>query len=246
MTTYTFDLTELDVQVQLGTDPAFATYVPNPIGATNAEATMTGAEHGQSTVLKSFFRWKTDSVDLDDVAGNMESEDIEFDVSGGAASWPLIAVSTANVTAATSIDLSGDQTIDHDMVRHIAFKVTGGHRGADVFKNEVPLRDAVTALDATVKANVVLKLTTANIKLIGSRLLAQMLATDANGSDTARRQAVQAKIADRGANVFDWMTLPFLTDDKMAFVVRYSPKTDKPLESGTITERSYKVTLTLA
>lgn len=209
----------------------------------NADLDGTAA---QTVELKGSFHFKLDAKDAAD--GNVDSPDVTYSYT--AAKWPELAIGSSTVSLNEMQKVGDDGTADTaptlaaDMVRKIAFDITGGYSASDIFTNEKSLRDHINARDSNVRTAIETILSTqSNINTIGKHLMEKFL------NDTTRREELFAEIAAKNASASNTgegvvCDFPLKAADVLVFSVGYTPiKTN--LGGGALEKRTYKIALTL-
>ena len=259
-TGYTFELLGFDISHDLTVDPSFAQAVAQAagVGAVDAVVDMDVS----ATDFNGMFQIKLDSSDILDASAS----DIFYGVSADYAypdlSYSAGTVSTGNMNSTTGYN----QILEYDLVRHLAFRVTGGYAAADIFSNEVALIIDVASRDAEFNTSfqtILDGLETAGFKTINditnasnSELIAavNLLTVTLNdngqygtGSDYARRTTLLSDIATAGASETGEIQVPlkFVAGDQLIMRLNYEPNSSTPIGANTITDRSYKVVITL-
>lgn len=165
---YVFELGELDVSQAIATDPSFADLVEDISGLPGVDAV---AQMDVSLVqFQGLFGIRIDSKDIDDVSEN----DVLFRVNqpqdqthndcsdsflvgsffDGSTNVPFSDADLKSGHINANNDLSNNQKIKHDFVRHLAKQITGGYSSSDIFTNESTLRNAVVATDSQLNATI--------------------------------------------------------------------------------------------
>ena len=254
-TALTFELATMDVTASMTTSPSF---FAAPTATVSADAVanydFASAQSSEAAAIRALFQFKTDSDLLtDDALGT----DIEYQIAQAngankklatvgattgeapnfAASDALVVQGDAIVGYADGTTNAGTPSIEYDLVRHIAKEVTGVSTGVDIFDNEEDLRSNVVSIDSAVLTSIDAQLA-AQTDNVCDTILRQLLNT------TDRKNAVLAAIA--AANEGDFVTMPLIAGDKIAFKLTYTPVDDNSTKaSGSIATRSYKVVVTL-
>lgn len=168
---YVFELGELDVSQAIATDPSFGALVEDIVGLPSVDAV---AQMDVSLVqFQGLFGIRIDSNDIDDVSSsdvlfrvNQPQDQTHNNCSSGTGSFQVgsffdgsanVAFSGADLKSGhinANYDLSNNQKIKHDFVRHLAKQITGGYSSSDIFTNETALRNAVVATDSQLNATI--------------------------------------------------------------------------------------------
>tara|TARA_A100001015_G_scaffold317553_1_gene434846 strand:+ start:1528 stop:2469 length:942 start_codon:yes stop_codon:yes gene_type:complete len=271
--------TSIQPTITLTLDPSFETYqVPNIVGV-NAIADISINYH----YFEKLFLFKTDSVDATD----LRIDDVKYavdpvrwhaaygDRTSRATNAPL-DLSLANVQTASRVggtsfpDLSC--SLPTDMARHIAFKVTGGLAGTDIFSNEELMTENVS--DTSFTLNREIRKILDNSGNVGygqyglsgpdaSSIYAEFRDVVSIGHENLSREAlltflnnphnshegVKRIMAEMSGRTNDdsnvWMQVPLKAGDTMSFKVTYKPKSSIPLGNNSITDRSYQINVHL-
>lgn len=242
----TFNLETIAAEDTLTLSPTYPTVDDDTFSTTvNATADLTGTNQ-QTVDLKGSFHFKLDAKDA--VDGNVASPDVTYSYTADA--WPELAIGSASVTDGEIQKVADDGTADSapslaaDMVRKIAFDLTGGYSSSDIFTNEKSLRDHINERDTNVRAAIETILGDQdNINIIGRHLMEKFL------NDADRREELFAEIAAKNTDATNTgigvvCDFPLKKDDILVFSVAYTPiKTN--LGGGTLQKRTYKLQLTL-
>ena len=259
-TGYTFELLGFDISKQLQVDPSFAIAIAQAagLGAVDAIVDINIA----ASSFDGMFQIKLDSSDILDASAS----DIYYGVSADFA-YPDVSYSKGTVSTGNMNNTTGyNQTLEYDLVRHLAYSVTGGYAAADIFSNEVSLRNDVVSRDAEFNTSfqtVLDDLETAGFKTVdnitnasSSELIAavNLLTVTLNdngqygtGSNYARRTTLLEDISAAGASVTGEIQVPlkFVAGDQIVMRLNYQPQTETPIGANPISDRSYKVVATL-
>ena len=149
VTGYVFDLFQADIS--LAVDPSYAAaLLDGGNGFTDIQAVATFDL--SASMFNNLFFITVDSSDIDD----LEANDIIFSVDGTDYQYPFIDGGSNNIAFSNSTIQNGainnkyvDQSLKKDIVRHIAYSITGGYAVADIFSNEADLLADVVAQDAS-------------------------------------------------------------------------------------------------
>lgn len=254
-TGYTFELLGFDISKQLQVDPSFAIAIAQAAGLGVVDAIVDINVAASS--FDGMFQIKLDSSDILDASAS----DILYGVSADFA-YPDVSYSKGTVSTGNMNDTAGyNQTLEYDLVRHLAYSVTGGYAAADIFSNEVSLRNDVVSRDAEFNASfqtVLDDLETAGFKsvdnitnassseLIAAVNLLTVTLNDSTGS-YARRTTILEDISAAGASVTGEIQVPlkFVAGDQIVMRLNYQPQSETPIGANPISDRSYKVVATL-
>ena len=254
-TGYTFELLGFDISKQLQVDPSFAIAIAQAagLGAVDAIVDINVA----ASSFDGMFQIKLDSSDILDASAS----DILYGVSADF-SYPDVSYSKGTVSTGNMNNTAGyNQTLEYDLVRHLAYSVTGGYAAADIFSNEVSLRNDVVSRDAEFNTSfqtVLDDLETAGFKTVDNitnasspELIAavNLLTVTLNDSTSsyARRTTILEDISAAGASVTGEIQVPlkFVAGDQIVMRLNYQPQSETPIGANPITDRSYKVVATL-
>jgi hypothetical protein len=242
----TFNLETIAAEDTLTLSPTYPTVDDDTFStAVNATADLTGSS-AQTVELKGSFHFKLDAKDAAD--GNVASPDVTYSYTAG--KWPELAIGSSTVTVGEMQKVGDDGTADTapslaaDMVRKIAFDITGGYSASDIFTNEKSLRDHINARDTNVRTAIETILGDQdNINTIGRHLMEKFL------NDATRREELFTEIAAKNtaaSNTGEGVVcdFPLKANDILVFSVAYTPiKTN--LGGGALQKRTYKLQLTL-
>jgi hypothetical protein len=207
-------------------------------------------------VMKSVFKYQTDSADVVDV----DASDLKYYVD--TAVWPTL--NPANAKVGTGIIGSGfdeaKKMVAHDFTRHLAKGLFGTHQGVDLFNNELDLLNnlrLICGADAagqtwyeikeTLKA--VNKTAVALTDVDGSGDKYTTNADDSNDNICRvllRQMASEAK--DRFQQIVDSdapQSLPFMENDVISFKLNINPAEgqNELTDVAELSDRSYKIKL---
>ena len=243
--------------VSINEDPSFHQFVDTVTGlaAVNAVAITTGTVSASS--FDGLFKIETDSDDLTDA----DATDIKFSFDG-TVGFPTVSFGASKVvTGAISGGDGTTQTIAHDFVRHIAYRITGGYSSADIFNNESTLVNAVNEADTSLNTSLTSRMSDLTfsdahatqttdltddqqrLRDIAKQILGLRLANDSD------RTTLLADLADNGNDGV--ASLKFAKGDAIAVRVNYKPNNDNSSQDlgmggNTITDRSYKILIKLS
>lgn len=252
---YTFELLGFDASNSLTVDPSFAQAIAQAAGLGAVDAIVD--IDVSATDFDGMFQIKLDSSDILDASAS----DIYYGVSADF-SYPDLSYSAGTVSTGNMNSTAGyNQTLEYDLVRHLAYRVTGGYAAADIFSNEAALRADVASRDASFNSSfqtVLDGLETAGFKTVdnitnssSSELIAavNLLTVTLNDSTSsyARRTTLLSDISSAGASVTGEIQVPlkFVAGDQLVLRLNYEPNSATPIGANTITDRSYKVVITL-
>ena len=210
-----------------------------------------------------FIKIFTDSTDLTDDPATDISFQLFPDVfctafTGGQAGDPNIAFSDADVKKGGINSTFNSQKIKEDVVRNIAFQITGGYAAADIFNNEAALvADVVNVDDGSNGVSDNLNTEVYN-QINDAAYTSQFKATNTSdrvhtavnnllainlGDTTGGR--LTSLMGDLSGNADGSSTnegiLRFTAGDMITMKVTYTPATAVPTNAGTIHPRSYRV-----
>lgn len=243
----TFNLETIAATDTLTLSPSYPAVADDIFSTTvNATATLTGTT-AQTTAIKGSFHFKLDTTD--NVDGSVAGDDVTYSYTAN--NWPELAIGAATVSV-TPIQNVGDDgtantapTVAADMVRKIAFDITGGYSSSDIFSNEKSLRDHVNDRDSNVQSAIETILGTAsNVNTIGRHIMEKFL------NDSTRRAELFTEIAAKNntattTGVGAVCDFPLKANDVLVFSVAYTPTKDANIGGGTLQQRTYKIQLTL-
>lgn len=252
---YTFELLGFDASNSLTVDPSFAQAIAQAAGLGAVDAIVDVSVAASS--FDGMFQIKLDSSDILDASAS----DIYYGVSADF-SYPDLSYSAGTVSTGNMNSTAGyNQTLEYDLVRHLAYRVTGGYAAADIFSNEAALRADVASRDGDFNTSfqtVLDGLETAGFKTVdnitnssSSELIAavNLLTVTLNDSTSsyARRTTLLSDISSAGASVTGEIQVPlkFVAGDQLVLRLNYEPNSATPIGANTITDRSYKVVITL-
>ena len=255
---YTFELLGFDISHDLTVDPSFAQAIAQVAGLA-ADAIV--EFDASATDFDGMFQIKLDSSDILDASAS----DILYGVSADY-TFPSLAYSSGTVGTGKMNSTAGyNQALEYDLVRHLAYSVTGGYAAADIFSNEADLRADVVSRDAEFNTSFqgvlsdlsatftdVASITAASDpELIAAvNLLTVTLNDDGQygtGSNYARRTTLLTDISAAGTSVTGQIQVPlkFAVGDKLVMKLNYEPNSRTPIGANSISDRSYKVVVTL-
>jgi len=248
-----------DIGTTLGLDPSFAATIEDQLATdASAVAVLTGIfsaatlNGNKSTDTPSFISIQTDSADLDGTAGT--DPDVSFVINTSIITNALTGAtfSGANVVAGNINTLLSNQEIKHDVVRHLAFQITGGYAAADIFDNETALVDSVATQDSDVETQISSSLASVS----GTKLFSDLQSADAafaraaknlyaaNVNDTTRLGAIYTDFeTDSYQNdTNNSANLRFNAGDVISMRINYVPFSRNPTgNNANIDDRSYRV-----
>ena len=242
---------ELDeVDVSLNIDPSYAEALAT-LGGLSADATATVDWTPTNSKL---FQYQFDSDDLVDASDT----DIKFKL--GQTAFTGLTVSSAKVVSGNINSGGGAQTLDHDLVRHLALKVTGGYASADIFSNEAALVSDVASQDSDVVTAIHTETASHNnfamlddtstdrVTRVATNYLRAILNNPTNDSaplNYSYKKRYDDLISDLSGNsgASNTAELELQSGDAVVVKVNFGPKSPDPLNAGVITNRSYKVML---
>lgn len=242
----TFNLESIAAEDTLTLSPTYPS-IDDDAFSTNVDATadLTGTA-AQTVELKGSFHFKLDAKDAAD--GNVASPDVTYSYTAN--KWPELTIGEAVVNVGEMQKVADDGTADTapsvaaDMVRKIAFDITGGYSASDIFTNEQSLRDHINARDANIRTAIETILTDQNnINTIGRHLMEKIL------NDAQRREDLFTEIASKNTTAANTgigvvCDFPLTAGDILVFSVAYTPiKTN--LGGGALQKRTYKLQLVL-
>lgn len=258
-----------DVGVQLTEDPSFSLAVVDQL-ETDVSAVALSSQTLSATTLNSggFVKIFTDSTDLTDEAATDISFQLFPDVfctafTGGQAGDPNIAFSDAEVKKGGINSSFNSQKIKEDVVRNIAFQITGGYAAADIFNNEADLvADVVNVDDGSndVSGNLNTEVyNQINVAAYTSQFKAtntsdrvhtavnNLLAINLGDTTDGRLNALMSDLSGNadGLSTNEGI-LRFKAGDMITMKVTYTPATATPTNAGTIDPRSYRVIFKVA
>jgi hypothetical protein len=267
---HVFEIASLDVSANHQLDPSFERIITQLQGLPDCSAAA--IIDVSASKFDNLFAFQTDSADLDDIS----SSDVSFGViSDGSMVFSDISFSEAQVFERAINTYFTNNQIKHDFVRHLAFDITGGYNGSDIFSNETELVNAVGDMDVSFSTglnNVLaekiteavfrnkeeidaapsdstysLHRTAANLFTLNLNDTNRVIAVDGSGS-------VESLLTDMGnqtagnAESAGPITCPlrFAVGDKIAIRINYFPRVDTfSHNSAPISNRSYKLFLNL-
>ena len=257
-----------DVGVSLNTDPSFSLAVVDQLETDVSAVALSSQTLSATTLNSGFVKIFTDSTDLTDDAATDISFQLFPDVfctafSGGQAGDPNIAFSDADVKKGGINSFFDNQKIKEDVVRNIAFQITGGYAAADIFNNEAALvADVVNVDDGSngVSGNLntevynqindaayTSKFKATNTSDRVHTAVNNLLAINLGDTTDGRLSDLMADLSGNpdGSSTNDGI-LRFKVGDMITMKVTYTPKTATPTNAGTIDPRSYRVIFKVA
>lgn len=265
---YVFDLFEMDVSMTV--DPSYATAILSSSGFATVDAVAT--LDMSASAFSNLFFITVDSSDID----NTPKDDIVFSIDPSFVNpftTPTdIAFSEAVVKGGGINPNYIDQRLKKDMIRHIAFSITGGYAVADIFSNEDALLTDVVNRDDDIHEDISAAIntlltdatsagggrttdqfannTTAAVERF-YRVAQSLWALSSN--DGNRIGGIHALLAANSDENSLTTTIPlqFAPGDAIAIRVNYIPATVDPnavpgMGTNTIKERSYKIIVVLS
>lgn len=236
---YVFELIGLDVSLNLDVSASYEdTLLQQGLAAANALAEIDLS----ATEFSGMFKITIDSSDVDDIAAN----DVIYDVSNS--TFPTVVYSSGTVTSGQVNATYTDQSLKKDVVRHIAYLITGGYAATDIFSNESALQQDVVDHDAsfTEAFSTILAGVTESTDPLSTDVLStakNLLAVNL-GVET-RRNVLFADISNaEQTNGTITVPLKFAAGDRIVVRINYSPAENHP-PGGTVTDRSYKFVINL-
>jgi|TARA_B110001450_G_C17624579_1_gene482628 hypothetical protein len=265
---YVFDLFEMDVSMTV--DPSYATAILDASGFNTVDAVAT-IDMSASSFSNLFFI-TVDSSDID----NTPAEDIVFSIDP---SFVNPFTNPTNLAFSEAVVKGGgvnpnyiDQRLKKDVVRHIAFSITGGYAVADIFANEDELLTDIVNRDDDIHEDISAAINTLLADAAGAgggRTTDQFAngTTDAvkrfynvaqslwalSSNDGNRIGGIHTLLAANSDENSLTTTIPlqFAPGDAIAIRVNYIPATAHPntvpgMGTNTINERSYKIIVVLS
>lgn len=267
---HVFEIASLDVSANHQLDPSFERIISQLQGLPDCSAAA--VIDISASQFNNLFAFQTDSADLDDVSAS----DVSFGViADGSMVFADISFSEAQVFEKAINTYFTTNQVKHDFVRHLAFDITGGYNGSDIFSNETALVNAVGDMDASfstelnnilaakvtaaefrnkgqidaapTNADFSLHRTAANLFTLNLNDSNRVIAVDGSGS-------IETLLSDMGAvtagntESAGPITCPlrFAVGDKIAIRLNYFPRVDTfSHNSAPISNRSYKLFLNL-
>jgi hypothetical protein len=239
---YVFELIGLDASLNLDVSASYEdVLIQQGLAAANGLVLIDVS----ASDFSDMFKITVDSSDIDDLSAN----DVIYDVSD--TTFPSIEYSSATVTSGKVNEAYSDQSLKKDMVRHIAKCITGGYAAADIFSNETDLLNDVVdhddsfseAFTSILEGVSETKDPSSNDVLSTAKNLLAVTLNDASGN---RRTDLFTDISNSTTSSDTTVTVPlkFYAGDKLVVRINYAPASDHPT-GGNVTDRSYKVVLTL-
>ncbi len=167
-----------------------------------------------------------------------------------------VSINMINITAV-------DNTIKDDVVRNMAYQITGGYGASDIFNNEADLisdvEDKNTYLNDAIKTDLENYIGTSgevdpsgNLNMFDralNNLFAVVIDDDDKSDGTPGRRthlfnSLNAVSGNAGSTT-NSVYLKFASTDVLTFKVSYKPASNQPTNAGTIDTRSYRVVLPL-
>tara|TARA_R110002072_G_C7870786_1_gene527201 strand:+ start:458 stop:1234 length:777 start_codon:yes stop_codon:yes gene_type:complete len=193
---------------------------------------------------RSCFKFQTDSSDFTEL-------DNEFTAVTSTTDWPSLDLYTRTVTANMINSSETVNLLQTDMPRHIAYSITGGYDGGDIFSNETSIRGEITGdAENNLQSDIRTAISNANGKttadtgtdnIVGGLL--EVLHNSTDGQDRLINYMRDTE-PDDTANGVATFSIPFIVGDKIRFTVSYvSPNAAIGNGSFPIATRSYLVTL---
>ena len=267
---HVFEIASLDVSANHQLDPSFERIITQLQGLPDCSAAA--VVDVSASQFDNLFAFQTDSADLNDISAS----DVSFGIiADGSMVFSDISFSEAQVFERAINTYFTTNQIKHDFVRHLAFDITGGYNGSDIFSNETALVNAVGDMDlsfstglnnvlankltnpvfrnkeqidaAPTNADYSLHRTAANLFTLNLNDSNRVIAVDGSGS-------VETLLTDMGnqtegnAESAGPITCPlrFAVGDKIAVRINYFPRVDTfSHNSAPISNRSYKLFLNL-
>ena len=233
---FTYNLPAAGVAAALSFTPTIGTSDATPLDDGNATAFLAGAL--SAATLKTVFKFKTDSLDLDD--GTTTEEFTESVTSSNFAFEGDEVVSGAIVNGGNIYSNGDDQTIEFDYVRHLSKELLG-HRKADIFSNEADLRGVVTTQDTAWVTAIIGAIEDARQTCI-DQLLATLTSTPEGRTTLANNTSEISNTAGVGTFSF-----PFAEGDSLVIPITFSEISSLAITNSNITDqtvgvRTYNVT----
>jgi len=200
-------------------------------------------------VLKSIFKFQSDSADID----NVVLTDIQYKVVDPTTTWTY-SPADAEVDGSAIHSGATEKKVQYDWVRYLAQELFGTHYGVDLFTNETEIRsnlvdDSLAALKA--RFTYLAGLGASGVLTDNDDLDADVL-THINPSRQILRQIINkdpARLASGNAantltNTDDFVSVPLIVGDKMYFKFTANAAAGQRSivnETGDISARSYLI-----
>lgn len=256
-TGYAFEFAEVSTQLTL--DPSFSIAVEDQLA--NDVSAIAVLPSIQASTLNGFIKLNVDSKtpSTNDPKTFRIDPSILYQGLGGTATEPGINFSTdADVTVSMINSVATEQTIQADVIRNLAFQITGGYGASDIFNNEAALIADVGSKDGLINTEIQTNLDSyvsnnadANNDIDASggtdtfdKVLNNLFAVVIN--DPTRRSDLFTSLLSSDTATENLVDLKFDAGDVITFKVSYVPKTATfSTNSATIDTRSYRVVLPL-
>ena len=212
------------------------------------------------SVFTSIFKYKSDSVDVDDV----HADDIQYYVYKSGWSGNVITPGEAVLESNAILPGADLNNLKHDFVRYLAVKLFNTHHGVDLFNNETALLSNIVSQGLLVNNSIRDHLDLADVNNAGltgdavpryqtnastgpsnfSRVLLQQMMNTSTGK--SRFAAIAAQPADANAI----RSIPFIDGDSVSFKLTVNPNTDQqkltsPSSDIQLQGRTYKIKMNL-
>ncbi len=212
-------------------------------------------------------------VDSDEISSADDPHTFKLDVSMLKHYFTEVSWSEFKLDSGSILSTASDQKVAADVVRSLAFDITGGYTNSNIFSNEELLRADVSGLNTTVtnKINTVIdNFTNAKSDSVSnevyvidgssvqfdstyelSRVLNNALAISINDSNRAQALFDSIKLESNGgsrAAVSDYVNLPLYAGDVITVKVTYKPASstfggDGFGNNSDINDRSYRMVM---
>lgn len=263
-----------DVGVQLTEDPSFSLAVVDQLETDVSAVALSNQTLSATTLNTGFVKIITDSTDLTDYTAT----DISFQldpqyffsafsdggngVGAGTNSNPNIVFSDADVKKGGINSFFTSQKIKEDVVRNIAYQITGGYAAADIFDNEAALvadvvnvdngngsgvddlnAQVTAAIDATAYTN---QFKADNASDLVHTAVNNLLAINLGDTDGRLNDLMSDLSGNADGSSTNEGILRFKGGDMITMKVTYTPATATPTNAGTIDPRSYRIIFKVA
>jgi hypothetical protein len=252
-----------DISAQLVEDPSFSIAIQDQLVAdVSAVAVLTPIA---PTSLNGFITLNVDSVtpSVDEPKTFTVDATKLYSALNGTSSGPNLAFSDIDVSINMINSTATDNTIKDDVVRNMAYQITGGYGASDIFNNEAALISDVegknTDLNNAIKSDLESYIggssgdvdPSGNLNMFDRALnnLFAVIIDDDDESDgtPGRRTLLFNELNDVSGNgsTTNSVHLKFASTDVLTFKVSYKPATPQPTNAGSVDTRSYRVVLPL-
>lgn len=245
-----------DISAQLVEDPSFSIAIQDQLVAdVSAVAVLTPIA---PTSLNGFITLNVDSVtpSEDEPKTFTLNASVLYNALNSGTDAPNLVFSDIDVSINMINAGASANTIKDDVVRNMAFQITGGYGASDIFNNEAALISDVesknTDLNNAIKTDLESYIggATGDVDPSGNlnmfdRALNNLFAVVIRDSD--RRLDLFNELHDASGNgtTTNSVSLKFASTDVLTFKVSYKPNLTTPTGAGSIDTRSYRVVLPL-